>query len=747
MAEIKLLKVTDIIDLEYLQKIQDGIGLIAGITTVLLDPQGEEITQPTNMHAFCAAMYAKEGCKKICNETNFKLIEENKITREQVIVSCPHTGLRLASVPIFLGNIYLGSWIIRQIRMEDVDKDVIEREAMNTGMTKAEVKKNLAMLPVVSEEEFHNVVDFLAAITGTLANLVEMGDKLKKKDDDIAELSLRLDDSFKTFRDFISLTDLGAFVIDYETGKIIMCNESFRETFGLKEDELKEVTCFNCMGYREQCWFCPKDKLIDKETGEPRLDSYIWEVYNEKTGKWFSENSRGLKWIDGRIVIMTTFTDITNRKAEEERMAYLAYNDQRLEIPNGVRLTEDLTKIDSGTFMTCFDVQGLRKINDVYGRDAGDNLLKSIVAWFKQLSDKNVQIYRIEGDDFAVLIKNSTEEKAMEFAHMMLERFEHAWDVDMSGIRQDMYAGVHVGVIEMAKPVNDQSALLTIVERVLSIARKEGKLIYFDKMKNEEIENHMHLEMRLKYCVLNHLEGFSLNYQPIVKATTGQWVGLEALCRWTDNELGIVPPDIFIREAEQLGLINIISDWVMEEAIRQVKEWKLDELPDFVLDINLSPLQLDDRNLLPKTLDLLNKYDFPRAKLSLEITETAEVSFDEKTIKTLNDIREAGISLSLDDFGSGYATFSTLKNLPVNALKTDRSFVNGIEEDDFLQYTTRIMFDFAHAAGMSTIAEGVETEIQREIMARNGVNMIQGYYFSRPLPKEELAKKLGSFQN
>lgn len=744
MPQNKITKVTDIIDLEYLQKIQDSLGRIAGITTELLDPDGDALTDPTNLHAFCAMMQASEQGSALCKKTKKELIKKNRGTKGSAVVSCPHSGLQTASVPIFLDEEYLGSWLIGQVRVEDINEELIEETAEQAGISKDEAKAHIKLLPVVSQKEFLNVLTFLETITETITNLVKMSDQLNKQNEDLVALSGRLDDSFKTFRDFISLTDLGAYVVDYDTGKLIMCNESFRNTFMLEEDEVTGLTCYNCMGYDEPCSFCPKDNLIE-ESGEVRLDSYVWEYFNEKTGHWFIVNSRGLRWVDGRVVVMTTFSDITDRKEEEKRIAYLAYNDQRLEIPNDVKLADDLKQADQNTYMICFDIQGLRKINDIYSRDVGDDLLRAIVGWIKGLDLPGGSLYRIEGDDFAILLSSSSEAAAMKFASQIQERFESAWHVEMSGIQQNLYAGVHMGVIAINQPIEDQSAMLNMVERVLSFARKEGRLIFFDEKMNQEIENNMQLELRLKHCVLNDMEGFTLNYQPIVQAATGQWVGLEALCRWTDDELGIIPPDIFIQQAEQLGLIGIISDWVMEEAISQVKTWKLDELPFFVLDINLSPLQLEDRTLLPKTLELLQKYNYPPQRLSLEITETAEVSFDEKTIALLNEIRSSGISLSLDDFGSGYATFSNLKNLPVDNLKTDRSFMTGIEEDDFLQYTTRIMFDFAKAAGMSTIAEGVETELQRDIMQKNGVNMIQGYYFSKPLAKEELAKKLAEF--
>lgn len=737
MAEKQMRNVTDIIDIEYLQNIQDSLGHIVGITTVILDPVGIPVTRPTNLHAFCAMMQASETGVQMCMKANGKLVQGNLETKGPAVVTCMNSGLKTASVPIFLGDEYLGSWLIGQVRMSTIDESLIEKTAMKAGISQAEAKKNIAVLPVITEEEFENILNFLVTVTKALTDMVGTNAQLNERNE-------QLDVSMKTFRDFIDLTDLGAYLVDFHTGELLMFNSTYARLIGLTTEQITGTNCFIHMGQRDFCPFCPKNKLIDA-SGEPTGEPYVWENYMPDRDQWLSISSHALRWVDGRLAIMTTFMDITARKKEEERVAYLAYNDQRLEIPNSVKLKRDMEECEEGAYLICLDVQGLRKINDIYGRDAGDNLLKDIVAWVKSSVDG--VLYRIEGDDFAILVHGG-EQKAMEIARAVYQRFDRSWNIDMGEVNQRMYTGAHMGVIAVRLCLADlKSSLQNIIERVLSFAQKRGELILFDETMDHEFQRHMEFEVSLKSCVLNDMQGFSLNYQPIVDASTGRWVGLEALCRWTSPDIGSVPPDIFISEAEQLGLIGIISDWVFDEAIRQIKEWGLDQNPDFVLDVNLSPIQLRDLELSRKVTELLKKHDFPAKQLSLEITESNEIHFDDKTLQLLENIRKTGVSLSLDDFGVGYATFSNLKNLPVTVLKTDRSFVKGIETDAFLQHTVRIMVDFAHAAGLLVVAEGVETAAQRRIMERSGVNMIQGYYFSRPLTKEDLSQKLENFNN
>lgn len=736
--------VTDIIDLEYLQSIQDGLGRIVGITTALLDPQGVPISQPTNLFGFCATMQANEKSLAMCLQANGKLIEENIATRKPAVITCPNSGLRTAAVPIFLDDKFLGSWLIGQIRMDDVDEELIHRTAKKSGISEEEAKASINLLPKISEEEFGNTLDFLVTISKTLTDLVYMNDTLDRRNEELESMTKQLDRTLLAFKNFIDFTDVGAYLVDAETGEVIMCNSMYKKLTGYTEEENQK--CYDLMESDGFCEFCPKKNLVN-EAGMPVGEPYTWERLNPLYGRWLSITSRAFPWVDGRTVVMNTFTDITDQKKQEERMAYLAYNDQRLDIANSVKLCKDLAEKEEDPYMVCFDVQGLRKINDVYGRDSGDYLLRGVVDWVKETSDENTHLYRIEGGGFGLMLDGYTEERAMQLASRIQARFEDPWIVSMQDIEQKMYTGVHVGVMKIARSHAEISDLLNIIERMFSFARDRATVVLFDAEMNNALEKQIQFEVELKACILNNMEGFYLNYQPIVDAHTEKWIGLEALCRWTSPSQGFVSPIVFIEGAERLGLITVLSDWVMDEAIGQAKEWGLDKIDGFKLDINLSPIQLRDRELLPKTRAILEKYDFPPDKISLEITETSEVHFDEATLQLLFAIKNGGISLSLDDFGTGFASFSNLNNIPVDYLKIDRSFVVGIEDDQFLQQSVRSMIDLSRAAGLSTIVEGVETETQRAIMVDNGIDSIQGYYFSRPLSVEDLTDQLDKFSN
>ncbi len=546
------------------------------------------------------------------------------------------------------------------------------------------------------------------------------------------------------FEEFINLTDIATCLTDLKTGELLMFNETCREKMSMYE-KIEEMEGTSV--YTFQVDFIPKDirKRMAKETGLKR--SYTWEVYLPQGDVWFRCISRGVHWLDGRVAVLTICEDVTKAKKEEERIHYLAYHDKRLGIPNGVKLFEDSQELTGvGNFYLCFNIQGLRKINNLYDRGMGNRLIKKILTWVNANKDNGQEIYRIENNDFVILFENCERGDVMRAAMRIYNRFERSWKLEFSnGLSQEIYVGIHMGVVEVGTPAQSYEAMQTTVEKVMSYARHENVLILFDEEVNSKLNERLKFEADLRFCILNGMEGFSLVYQSIVEAATGKWIGIEALCRWHRPLYGLVPSDKFIQEAERLGLISILTEWVLHESIRQVKEWGLDKRKDFTLDVNISPLQLRGRDLAITIDGVLSRYDFPAKKLRLEITESQEVKFDEPTIKQLEGIRQSGISLSLDDFGIGYASFSNLKNLPVDVIKTDRSFMQGLEEDHYLQDTIKVMVDFAQAADMKVVAEGVETASQCEILQEKGVHMVQGYYFSVPLKPDVMSERLEKF--
>ena len=739
MSERPHIRMTDIINLEYLEAIQNSLELMMGITIVILDFNGVPLSCPNNQHALCERLKQSEHGAGLCVETGEQLLEIGQKTRKPAILKCPNTGLRAAGVPIFFEEEFLGSWLIGQIRMKDVDPRQVEEAAEKAGISKAKVQDYLESLPVMDEAVLQNVLDLLTMYTRTLTDMVCIHTRLRTQSQELATMARRLEDAQRGMKAFMDLTNIPTCMFDFYSGEILLQNNAcvqLLHRFGEGGDG---------ESHRQNPFFSEffKDKLI-KGDGEP-VGTVVWENYDRQHNRWWKINARAQRQPDGRLVVMTTILDISEEKAESERLIQLAYYHQSLDMPNVFKLNEDLKSIaNEKTFLICFNVKGLSEINNAYGRKKGDALLKSIAIWLKSLKD--LRCYCINGHSFAVLIKAQSNAHAMDLAAKLYERFSRVWTVDLNDIKQNLYIGVHMGVMQLCHSMESQYTLVDLFEQVISAAKSYGRLVLYDSAMQRELQEDVQLMLSLKKCILKDMEGFSLNYQPFVDVRTGKWVGVEALCRWDSPEIGSVSPEIFIKRAEQTGLIGLMSDWIFEEAIRQMKAFGLDRLEPFTLSMNLSAVQLQDRELHLKIERLLKKYDYPSNKLKLEITETAEVSFDKATVHLLEDICQIGISLALDDFGIGYATFSHIQNLPISVLKIDRSFVSGIAQDSFLQHTMKIMVEYAHSIHLQVLAEGVETKEELDELRQRGIDLVQGYYYSRPLPEEELKKQLIMFR-
>lgn len=268
---------------------------------------------------------------------------------------------------------------------------------------------------------------------------------------------------------------------------------------------------------------------------------------------------------------------------------------------------------------------------------------------------------------------------------------------------------------------------MNMIIRTLNITKTKKGVFIYDRLIDNEYKEKQRLEFNLKRCIRENMNGFDVYYQPIVNPDTGIWCGLEALCRWCLPELGFISPLIFIAEAERLTLIEKIGLWVLERAIRDCKAWGLDKYNGFMLTVNVSSVQFNERSFSMNVLDILQKFDYSGSNLCLEITESTGFTFNTQSLKTISVLRDNKILVAIDDFGTGYSNFNNLKNIPVDVIKIEREFVVDIEDNEFHRYLFKIIADLTHMVGMKLIAEGVERESQIGLLKENGVDYMQGY--------------------
>lgn len=738
----------DLLDLEHLQHLQDAFAAVSRITTVVIGARGEPLTRPSNLYGFCDTMQSHPVGHQKCQVTNASLCEQNYATGGPSIMTCPHSGLTTAAVPILWKGHYMGSWIIGQARIGDPSDEVLAKTAADLDMDAAELCQMMENLPVLSTAEFDHIFDFLKVLSETILQLGGANRRLAVSNSELQAITQQYVNTSLMLRKFTDSTDIGMYISDFETGDLLMVNRSCAELAGMPADQLIGGKCWELVGPpngEDFCRLCPKNQLLDEE-GKPTA-AHVWESYNPRFRSWLRVTNQAIRWVDGRLAQMVTFLDMTAQHNLQAELARLAYYDRQMDIPNSVKLQQDVA-VFSGRedhYLICFDVASLRRINDAYGRKTGDRLLEAIVSWVRNQDFNEAILYRVEGDEFCLYFKNVRRERAESVGAAIYARFSKPWALSVDGNAVSVLCGVSAAVISLCCDPLDEN-ILSLIERMLDISRSEERLVIHNEDMDRSAMEHVRMEISLRNCVQNDMEGFDVFFQAIVDPAAGMWKGLEALCRWRDPETDKpIPPMVFIPKAEQLGLIRSIGMWVMQKATHHCKEWRLDEVDGFFLSVNVSPIQIMDPGFSEKVLTLLEEQRFPGKNLFLEITESTKFNFSSGSMDVIDSLRDGGVRFSLDDFGTGYSSFNRLKKMPASIVKTEREFVWGIEEDSYMQYLFYSMVELAHAADMRLIAEGVETREQLKIVLKNRADFLQGYFFSRPLCAADLEKQLHRF--
>lgn len=630
------------------------------------------------------------------------------------------SGDKASALPLFLKNVLLGFWVI------NIPSEVPE-----------------------CEEKLLNTVTYVRGVNRLIVKNLENTFFVYEANKKLATTINKFELTSEALELFINTTDAYIYVVDFFTCKIIMMNSQMATFLGGNEKDMIDRRCEEVLKakHRNFCETCPREKLLD-ESGGFREPS-VREIYFEQSGKWMKETCQAFHWVDGSLSIMTTMVDITSSKNIQQSLRELAYYDQATQLPNAVKLERDIGKLQGGhsksSFIISLDIRSLRKINDIYSRKVGDLLIKSIKDWLLSIRLKYYRLYRVDGDCFSLVMKNAGGKDALKIAERIKARFDSPWNLMLENEQVRVFCSVTIAVLCLAMVKDEPDAIVNIIERTLESAKRSPKIAIYDLHTDITYRRRLALELSLRSCVRDNMKGFDVHYQPIANTKTGRWCAAEALCRWTSPDLGIIPPNEFIYIAEQIGLINTIGKWVLDRAVLQCKQWGLDENEDFLLNINMSPNQLLDDFLFENIMEILGKYNYPPRRLTLEITESTQLNFTNFTMDAIKRIRDAGIVVTLDDFGTGYSSFNNLKNMPVSILKTEKAFIDNIENDTYLQYLFYVMVELAHAADMRLVAEGIETKEQLNIVLDNGADLLQGFLFSKPLASCDFEKELPRF--
>jgi len=430
----------------------------------------------------------------------------------------------------------------------------------------------------------------------------------------------------------------------------------------------------------------------------------------------------------------------------QAELRHLALNDALTSLANrtllGDRIGQAIARCERGALpptMLALDLDGFKLINDSLGHAGGDTVLVEVARRLRAVARQTDTVARVGGDEFAILITDTTNKDALRVAARALEQLQLPVKVNNRMASFGASIGVCFGVRRQSA-----ESLLRDADTALYVAKARGRnnIQVFEPAMHAAALARLQITEELQTAL--EADELILHYQPFVDLATGRIVGAEALVRWQHPQRGLLPPVEFIPRAEETGLILKLGQRVMREGIRQLQEWQTTlSLPaSFQLHVNTSPVEFRSSGLVAFVLDALNRHHVPASSLVLEITENGLMADEDEIMQTLGDLRSAGLGLAIDDFGTGYSSISYLRWLPVDTVKIDRSLVTGIDTDPQARRLVAAIVQLIAAVDLTPIAEGVETAEQAAQLRALGCRYGQGHHLGRPVAAGEMTELL-----
>lgn len=451
-----------------------------------------------------------------------------------------------------------------------------------------------------------------------------------------------------------------------------------------------------------------------------------------------------------RIRTITRLNRYRRLVETEEQLVYLANYDTLTGLPNRNLLTERMRqtlghagRTQQGMTVLALDLDGFQMINDSLGHEVGDKVLCEVAQRLTKTVSEGATVARLSGDEFVVMAETDDPVKQVSD---MAQRLLDAISKPMTFNGQEIVITASIGISVFPSDGQEAAQLLKNAHTALSRAKAEGKNTYqfFTAEMNTVALNRLILESQLRKVL--ERDELSLYYQPQVELPTGRIIGMEALLRWQHPELGFVSPALFVPVAEEMGLIIPIGEWVLRTACVQNKAWQEAGLPPVRVSVNVSSRQFQQPNLLQVIQNALAETGLNPIYLELELTESMlmEENRDQKdsVFAILSELQAQGVHIAIDDFGTGYSSLSYLKRFPLDTLKVDRSFVQDISTNPDDAALTTAIIAMAHSLRLTVVAEGVETAAQLAFLQQRQCEIIQGYFFSPPIPVKEMTKLL-----
>ena len=451
----------------------------------------------------------------------------------------------------------------------------------------------------------------------------------------------------------------------------------------------------------------------------------------------------------GKVVrFLGIVQDVTETHLAQEKIRHLAYYDSLTGLPNRTLFHERLDYVlrmarrtANNLAIFIIDLDRFKNINDSLGHDVGDKFLQSVAAKLKLVTRETDTMARLGGDEFALILDGvCSNEDVAKVAEKVLKILSKSHTIQGNELISTGSIGISISSAECL----DKEDLIRQADLAMYKSKEGGgnQFCFY----NEEMKSRAHQSMSLEKELRQALDNNELvvYYQPKISVRTGEIKGKEALIRWRHPEKGLIPPFDFIPVAEETGLIVPIGKWVQEQACKQTHLWHQQGFKDLLISINVSVRQFQHQGFIDDVGSVLDASCINRKFVDLEITESCTMDSTEASIRILNTLREMGIRISMDDFGTGFSSLSFLNQLPLDTLKVDRAFIKDINEDSENSELAKLIIAMAKSLGLSVVAEGVETQAQLNFLKNNECDEFQGYLASPPVPADEFEALLRS---
>jgi len=589
-------------------------------------------------------------------------------------------------------------------------------------------------------------VNYLKARISIMAKTLE---NVQKK----LEYQNELNKTQDHYRAIFDNSAVGVMVFDMQ-GNLLEANLTFSKMLGypiLKESR-EFILQYTHPDDREKLYIYLKYFIQDKKSYGSFFTRYISRsgliVWTKLSISLVTEGE------DHKAYLIIIVEDITEAREYEEELKYYALHDSLTGLPNRnlfldrldnlIWRSSNLKNDEREVLFTLviLDIDRFQIINETLGHTLGDELIKSIAERLQKGLSTETTIARMTGDEFAILTE---EYKTIQNVNLLIKKIKNLFQNSFFIHSHEITITASLGIKCYTGELQSKSEILRDADTALHRAKQKGinGFEFFTKAMNAESKQALRLENDLRKSLLDG--GFELYFQPQLNIKKNQISGAEALIRWNHPTDGLLLPKSFIPLAEKIGLSSNIGKWVIEEAIQIAHKWEKNGLGNLNIAINLSPNQISDHTLIPILKECLSKFPLVKNTLTIELTENVLLHTPDLVIATLQEIKNLGIKLAIDDFGTGYSSLSYFKTLPIDYIKIDKSFIDNILESESDKSIILAINALAHSMRKITVAEGVESKEQLDLLVAMHVDSIQGYFISYPLPENQLLSFLDNY--